>query len=71
MDFYCSSAKLVIEVDGGSHCGKEEYDIQRQNFLERQGLSVLRFSNNELYNQMSKVLDSICNHLEKSEQKFT
>ena len=70
VDFYCPAAKLVVEVDGASHCGEEAYDIQRQNFLERQGLSVLRFSNDELYNHISKVLYCICNHLEKSEKNL-
>jgi len=69
VDFYCPAAKLAIEVDGDSHYGEESYDIQRQNFLERQGISVLRFTNNEIYNYIGKTLHTICEYLEKSENK--
>ena len=42
-DFYCGKLKLVVEIDGSSHVGKENYDARRQAFLEHLGLTVLRF----------------------------
>ena len=46
-DFYCHKYKLVIEIDGSIHRLPEiiQNDIEKQNFLEEQGLSVLRFTN--------------------------
>jgi len=44
-DFYCSAAKLVIELDGDTHVGQEQEDQHRQAILESYGLKVLRFWN--------------------------
>src|SRR5512145_2079431 len=43
VDFYCSKAKLVIEVDGSIHQYTQEEDAVRQEFLESMGLQVIRF----------------------------
>jgi len=43
VDFYCPRLKLVIEIDGDSHEGKEEADKIRQEKLESLGLTVMRF----------------------------
>ena len=50
VDFYCHSAKLVIELDGSQHYYDEgiEYDKKRDEFLKKQGLRVLRFSNKDI-----------------------
>jgi very-short-patch-repair endonuclease len=47
VDFYSPETGLVIEVDGGQHYEKEseEYDKIRDAFLQDQGLTVLRFTN--------------------------
>ena len=47
VDFYCSKAKLVIELDGGQHFEPEylQKDIERDKALEGLGLHVLRFDN--------------------------
>ena len=47
VDFYCSKAKLVIELDGSQHYMPEgeRYDHKRTKVLEKYGLKVLRFSN--------------------------
>ena len=49
-DFYCSKAKLVIELDGSQHYTDEgkEYDRIRTDILERYGLEVMRFSNSDI-----------------------
>ena len=61
VDFYCHKAKLVIELDGSQHCTPEEmdYDQRRTNYLEQQGLCVLRYSNSDVMAQFRAVCDSI------------
>jgi very-short-patch-repair endonuclease len=44
-DFYCSAAKLVVELDGSSHIGREEYDHIRDMRLLERGIVTLRFKN--------------------------
>src|ERR1700739_4124085 len=64
-DFYCHWAKLVIELDGRIHerTGIKENDKVRQKILEDEGLKVLRFSNEEVFNDIDTVLDKINNCL--------
>ena len=47
LDFYCSKAKLAIELDGGGHYTDEqkESDEIRTLELKKHGIEVLRFSN--------------------------
>ena len=47
VDFYCASADLVVELDGGGHYEAEQArkDAQRTAYLEGLGLKILRFSN--------------------------
>ena len=61
VDFYCAKARLVIEVDGSVHDqpGYEEYDAQRQAFLEQLGLRVLRFRNDEVMRRTDAVVEAI------------
>ena len=50
VDFYCASAKLVIEVDGSQHYEPQgmAYDAERSAFLSALGLKILRFSNRDV-----------------------
>lgn len=41
-DLYSESLRLIIEVDGSSHAGREEYDAQRDAAFQRRGISTLR-----------------------------
>ena len=59
LDFVCLEARLVIEVDGGQHQERVDYDIKRTLWLEQQGFRVLRFWNNEVMNNLEEVLDVI------------
>lgn len=59
VDFYCSELMLAIEIDGLSHRGNEEYDKCRQNELEIPGVSFLRFDDEEVYYNLTAVLDDI------------
>ncbi len=60
-DFYCHEKKLVIELDGEIHQKQEisEYDEGRTFELEKFGLTVLRFKNEEVLRSFDKVLDMI------------
>jgi len=49
VDFYCARLMLIIELDGSSHYGREEYDQDRDEKLSSKGLAVFRFKNEELY----------------------
>ena len=61
MDFYCPEEKLVIEVDGSVHDdpSQREYDEERQRFIEDCGMRVLRFKNQQVYEQLGMVLEGI------------
>lgn len=59
VDFYCDAAKLVIELDGSQH--KESVDRARTDYLERQGLSVIRFWDNDVLLNIESVVDAIWN----------
>ena len=60
-DFYCHKAKLVVELDGSQHCTPEEmeYDRKRTQYLESQGLKVLRFSNLDVMRQFRGVCEAV------------
>ena len=61
VDFYCPSENLVIEVDGIIHNNpvNNNYDTIRTQFLEKNGLCVLRFKNDEVFNNLDLVLIAI------------
>jgi len=60
-DFYCHKIKLVIEVDGGIHKLKDqhEYDINRTTDLNDLDIEVIRFTNEEVLNQIDDVIENI------------
>ena len=60
-DFVCTQKKLIIEVDGEYHNGKEqiELDVERTRILETIGYKVLRFTNEEVLTNVSSVLERI------------
>ena len=61
VDFYCASAKLVIELDGSQHYTEQglAYDTERTKVLEAYGLLVLRFSNADIDRHFSSVCQEI------------
>ena len=63
VDFYCSEAQLVIEVDGDVHQYTVEEDAIRQQFIESCGLRVLRFKNEEVIGSLDGVLDRIAHEI--------
>ncbi|MEN8253296.1 MAG: endonuclease domain-containing protein [Patescibacteria group bacterium] len=61
LDFYCADKKLAIELDGGHHNDEEtkEYDKERSEFIENQGIKVIRFWNQEVNKNINLVIDQI------------
>ena len=61
VDFYCASAKLVIEIDGSQHYDAtgQNYDARRTGYFEELGLMVVRYSNADINVRFSEVCDSI------------
>ena len=58
VDFYCHEYKLAIEIDGEIHLKNEviEYDDGRSHDIEKPGIKILRFTNNEIFTDMKKSL---------------
>ena len=65
VDFCAPSHKLVIELDGSQHLEQEKYDKERTTFLNSKGYKVLRFWNNEVMNELEKVLTVIWSTLQE------
>jgi very-short-patch-repair endonuclease len=61
IDFYCPEEKLAIELDGEQHFWEEgmNRDIQKTNFLESQGVIVLRFENKWVFEDIGFILSEI------------
>ena len=59
IDFYCPALTLAVEIDGDSHFNQESNDKNRQNYIEAFGIRFLRFTNEEVYNNLEGVLELI------------
>lgn len=66
VDFYCPELKLVIELDGASHNNSDsiEYDLIRSEFFNEQDIKVLRFTNENVYSNLSSVLNTMAREVE-------
>jgi very-short-patch-repair endonuclease len=67
LDFYCPELKLAIEVDGDSHfvTGAQEYDRDRQEYIESFGIRFLRFTNTDVTENIDGVCQVIFNKIEE------
>jgi very-short-patch-repair endonuclease len=65
VDFYCPQAKLVIEVDGGQHYSgtKLEKDKERDQYLQKQGLKVLRYSDLDVLSNIEGTIENLLENL--------
>ena len=61
VDFYCPTEKLVIEVDGEIHNNfiNNENDFKRTEVLQKLGCKVIRFTNDEVFENIDLVLEAI------------
>lgn len=62
-DFCAPGKMLIIELDGSQHLDQQEYDAARTEFLKSKGYRVLRFYNNDVMNNIEKVLEVILENL--------
>ena len=67
LDFYCSKAKLGIELDGSQHYTEQgkEYDTNRTAVISTYGVCILRFSNMEI----DKQFQSVCMRIDTEVKK--
>ena len=65
-DFVCLQKKLIIEIDGGYHMEDEQLgkDEERTAWLNKAGYIVLRFTNEEVLNDIDRVLEDISDTME-------
>ena len=61
LDFYCPTLRLNIELDGRVHeeIGHDIYDAQRTDYLNSLGITVLRYSNNVVFQNPEAIIRSI------------
>jgi len=61
LDFYCPALKLGIEVDGKIHNAIENrvYDLKRENILKLNKINIIRFTNDQVNNDLEEVLEKI------------
>ena len=58
-DFASRSRRLVIELDGETHTGRQAYDAERTRALEARGYRVIRFTNDDVVTNLDGVLRAI------------
>jgi very-short-patch-repair endonuclease len=59
LDFYCHEAKLGIEIDGGIHFRRKDYDKLRQEVIESEDIKIIRVTNKEIADNKSSILGKI------------
>ena len=65
VDFFFRKSMLIVELDGGYHFTKEQQkeDEIRQDWLEHQGYTILRFTNEQILfdteNSIQRIKDNI------------
>ena len=69
VDLYCSSARLIVELDGPVHDQRVQEDRARQDELERRDLRVLRFRNDEVMGDLPLVLSRLLEALDSPSPK--
>ena len=58
-DFYCHSTGLIVELDGGAHDNQQEYDELRDTIITSGELRIVRFRNEQVFDNLSEVLAEI------------
>ena len=58
-DYFCASARMIVELDGRSHEAQDVQDEERQEYLEQQGLRVIRFTNDHVLANLDGVVEAI------------
>src|SRR6266705_2811568 len=56
VDFCCLQERLAIELDGGHHLDRAQYDTARDQYLKDQGFRILRFWDSQILQEMTWVM---------------
>jgi very-short-patch-repair endonuclease len=56
VDFYCAELKLAIELDGDVHLETKEHDAYRTEKLKRLGMTVIRYTNEQVIKELVRVV---------------
>ena len=59
VDFLCYEQKLIVELDGGQHVDRREYDLKRSAYLDNRGFRVVRFWNHDVLQDIDAVLEAL------------
>jgi very-short-patch-repair endonuclease len=65
VDFYCAELTLAIEVDGDSHAENEAYDRERTLRLNQKGITVLRFTNEDVMHRLEGVYQVLSERIQE------
>jgi very-short-patch-repair endonuclease len=66
VDFYCAARRLVVEVDGDTHSGREAYDAARTAWLQTHlACVVVRFTNDDIRGNLEAVVEAIREYLRR------
>lgn len=68
-DFFCYTEKIIIELDGKYHQYRLKEDEERTKIFNHLGLSVIRFTNEEIINDLNCVLDKIKEFISNNNDK--
>jgi very-short-patch-repair endonuclease len=64
-DFACVAARLIIELDGMSHDTRQTYDARRDAYLQEKSWMVIRFSNDDVQNNLKGVVLTIMGKIDE------
>jgi very-short-patch-repair endonuclease len=65
IDFYCPKMRLGIEIDGDSHFynDQQQYDAVRKEYIDALGITVLRYTNDDIMKNLNGVLEDVSKYL--------
>jgi len=63
VDFYVKQLGLIIEIDGSSHIGREEYDEVREAYLRSLNLKLYRISVGDILNNLGPTMIALENYI--------
>lgn len=69
IDFFCTELCFGIEVDGLSHEENIDCDRKRQHWLESRGITIIRFTSEEIFRDLDQVVENIYSHCSVIEGK--
>jgi len=62
-DFCCHTLKFIVEIDGWVHNKQKDYDKMREDILRSKGYTIIRFKNEDVVENLSKVCKKLENAL--------